>query len=347
MPSAQARAAVNCDSLFNSGLGSAEELFEASKWVWMDGQIVQWEEATIHVSAHALHYGTGVFEDIRCYDTGVEPAIFRLDAHLERFYASGSVYGLRVPFDRAELRSAICDLIRRNQFRNCYIRPLCHFGSKSLGLLPDNCPIHTSILVWPWKSYLSSAALAAGISVGLSSWTKFDGRTMPPAAKACGQYLNSILALREAVHGGFEEALLLDQHGSICEGSGENVFLIKNGILLTNDERQPILPGITRDSIIQIAHDLGISVELRPLTIRDLLIADEVFLAGTAAEILPVRSIEGKCVSGGTRGPMTEALQRKFFAVVTGQEQTYRQWLHFIPQSVDEQDKSTLDVEYH
>jgi branched-chain amino acid aminotransferase len=305
-------------------------MFDVNQLVWMDGDIVAWEDATVHVSSHALHYGTGVFEGIRCYDTPLGPAVFRLDAHLERFYASGSVYGLRMPFTAAELSHGVCELIRRNGFRSCYIRPICYYGSKSLGLLPDKCPIHVSILAWPWESYHGSAALNSGVSVTISSWTKVHSRMMPTTAKACGQYLNSILATREAVGDGYDEALLLDQAGNVCEGAGENIFIVKDGTLVTNDDRHSILLGVTRNSVITIARDLGFPIVIRALTVRDLISADEAFFTGTAAEVTPIRALDGRPIGRGTRGPITEVLQCRFFAAVSGADPTYRKWLYLV-----------------
>jgi branched-chain amino acid aminotransferase len=306
-------------------------MFEECKWIWMDGELLPWGDATIHVSSHALHYGTGVFEGIRCYETALGPALFRLDAHLERFYASGSVYGLRMPFTAAEVGEGVCEVVRQNGFRSCYVRPICYYGSKSLGLLPDKCPTHVSILAWPWASYHGSVALNAGVNITISSWAKFDSRAMPTTAKACGQYLNSILATREAVGDGYDEALLLDQSGNVCEGAGENVFIVRNGKLITNDERHSILLGVTRDAVITMALDVGLSVEIRALTVRDLISADEAFFTGTAAEVTPIRALDGRLIGRGSRGPITEVLQRRFFAAVTGCEPAYRGWLHLVP----------------
>jgi branched-chain amino acid aminotransferase len=279
----------------------------------------------------AIHYGTGVFEGIRCYETAQGPVLFRLDAHLERFYASASVYGMRIPFARHELADAICELIWRHGFTSCYVRPICYRGSRTLGLLPDKCPIHVSILIWLWGSYLGNAALQDGVSVTISSWTKFHSSMMPTAAKACGQYLYSILATREAFHEGYDEALLLDTNGHICEGSGENIFLVKNKKLRTNDERHSILLGVTRDAVITLARDLGIPVEVQALTVRDLHSAEQALFTGTAVELTPIRSVDGRPIGQGIRGPITETLQRRFFDAATGNDPIYKGWLHPVP----------------
>jgi branched-chain amino acid aminotransferase len=233
--------------------------FAQTKWVWMDGVLVQWANASVHVSAHGLHYGTGVFEGIRCYETSDGPAVFRLDTHIERLYASAAVYGLEIPFEKTELIDAVSQTIKHNNFQSCYIRPICFFGSEGLGLHPRNCPVQVIIFAWPWATYLGEEGLKNGIRVTISPWQKFHSAMMPATAKACGQYLNSILAVRDAVSRGFDEALLLDRNGNVAEGSGENLFLVRNGKLLTNDERHSILLGITRESVIQIAEDLGYS----------------------------------------------------------------------------------------
>ena len=309
-------------------------MFDQTQWVWMDGEIVAWSEATVHVSSHALHYGTGVFEGIRCYDTDQGPAIFRADAHLDRFFASAAVYGLRIPFSPEQLMEAMCALIRLNGFRSCYLRPICYYGSRSLGLLPDRCPMHASILAFPWNTMHGDEALRRGVHIGVSRWTKFHSTMMPTTAKACGQYINSILALREAVSAGFDDALLLDLGGSVCEGSGENLFLIKDGILFTNDERHSILMGVTRDAVITIARDLGIPVETRALQLEELTCADEAFFTGTAAEVTPIRALDDKPISNGSRGPITERIQQKFFSVVAAREPAYDHWLHRVPTGI-------------
>jgi branched-chain amino acid aminotransferase len=306
-------------------------MFEQTQWVWMDGEIVAWNDATVHVSSHALHYGTGVFEGIRCYETEDGPAIFRVDAHLERFRASAEVYGLRIPFTPEKLTEAMCVLIRLNGFESCYIRPICYYGSKSLGLMPDQCPVHVGILVWPWNTMHGDEALTKGVHIGVSRWTKFHSTMMPTTAKACGQYINSILALREAVREGFDEALLLDLNGNLSEGAGENLFLIKDGTVLTNDARHSILMGVTREAVIAITRDLDIPVEVRDLRLEELSSADEAFFTGTAAEVTPIRALDGKPIGSGRRGPITEKIQQKFFSAVYGRDPAYSSWLHRVP----------------
>lgn len=309
--------------------------FDQSKWVWRNGEIIRWEDATTHVSTHALHYGSGVFEGMRCYATDDGPAIFRLDAHLDRFYASAEVYGLEIPYDRSQLTEALEELVRVHEFESCYLRPLCYFGSSSLSVHPARCPIEVVILAWPWAPYLGAVGLEEGVRVTVSPWKKFHSDMMPTTAKACGQYLNSILAVRDAFKRGFDEALLLNSDGHLAEGSGENLFLVRDGELITNDEQDSILMGITRDAVIQIAKDSGYRVVTRAMTVDDLLTADEAFFTGTAAEVTPIREVDGVAVNNGKRGPITESIQRVFFSAVAGREGRYRDWLHVVAQPVE------------
>jgi len=304
--------------------------FDQSKWVWMNGAFVPWADATTHVSSHALHYGSGVFEGMRCYSTDDGPAVFRLDAHLNRLYTSAQVYGLEIPFERSTLANSIVELIQRNEFESCYVRPLCYYGSSTLGLHPARCPVEVVILAWPWPAYLGAIGLEKGVRVTVSTWKKFHSEMMPTTAKACGQYLNSILAVREAFARGFDEALLLNSDGRLAEGSGENIFLVQNGELVTNDERDSILLGVTRDAVITIADHLGHRVITRPIGVEDLIGADEAFLTGTAAEITPIREVDGVSVNGGQPGPVTQSIQRVFFSAVAGRDARYRDWLHFL-----------------
>jgi branched-chain amino acid aminotransferase len=296
----------------------------------MNGQIVDWRDATLHVSAHALHYGAGVFEGIRCYETADGPALFRLDAHLDRLLASAEMYGLALPYTREELEEAICETIERNEFASCYVRPICYYGSSSLSVHPRNCPVEVAILAWPWETYLGAEGLERGVRVKVSSITKFHSRMMPTTAKACGSYINSMLAVREAQAAGYDEALLLDERGNVAEGSGENLFIVNGGRLLTNDERSSILPGITRDAVIKIADDLGYTVNVGMIRLGDLYSADEAFFTGTAAEVTPVRELGDAEIGGGGRGPVTEKIQRAFFDASAGRDSRYKNWLHYV-----------------
>ena len=309
--------------------------FDQTQWVWRNGEIIRWEDANTHVSSHALHYGSGVFEGMRCYATDDGPAVFRLDAHLDRLYGSGSVYGLEIPYRREELAEAISELIRLNEFDSCYVRPLCYYGTSTLGVHPAKCPVEVVILTWPWAAYLGDEGLDKGVRVTVSPWLKFHSQMMPTTAKACGQYLNSMLAVRDAVSRGFDEAILLDIDGHIAEGSGENLFLVRDGRLLTNDERHSILMGITRDAVIRIAEDLGCRVEITALRLEDLLSADEAFFTGTAAEVTPIREVDDTVIGAGRRGPVTEQIQEVFFAATSGRDARYKDWLHLVAQPVE------------
>ena len=304
--------------------------FDQTNWVWMNGEIVPWAGATVHVSAHTLHYGSGVFEGMRCYETEDGPAVFRLDEHLERLYLSAAAYGIEIPYSKDELEKAVCETIRRNGFTSCYVRPICYHGSASLAVHPRNCPVEVVILAWPWAAYLGDEALERGVRVTVASWAKFHSRMMPTTAKGCGGYLNSMLASREAAGSGYDEALLLDESDNIAEGSGENLFIVRRGRLLTNDERSSILLGITRDAVIEIARDLGYHVEIATLTLEDLLSADEAFFTGTAVEVTPIRELDGELIGSGVRGPVTETIQRAFFAATFGRDLRYRDWLHLV-----------------
>ena len=302
--------------------------FDQSKWVWMDGHVIPWSSATTHVSAHALHYGSGVFEGMRCYETPRGPAVFRLEAHLDRLYASADTYGIDIPFTRAELTDGICEVVARNGFRSCYVRPICYVGSGSLSVHPGDNPVEVVILAWPWAPYLGAEGLEQGVRVTVSPWRKFQSRMMPTTAKACGQYLNSMLAVRDAVSRGFAEALLLDAEGHLAEGSGENLFIVRDERLLTNDERHSILMGVTRDAVLQIARDRGYRVEIGLLSLEDLLSADEAFFTGTAAEVTPIREVDGTLIGNARRGPVTEDIQKTFFAATAGRDQRYKDWLY-------------------
>jgi branched-chain amino acid aminotransferase len=301
--------------------------FEKSKWVWMNGELVPWSDATFHVSAHGLHYGSGVFEGLRCYETADGPAVFRIDDHLSRLYASAAAYGLEIPFAKGELANAVCEVVERNELSSCYVRPICFYGSDHLGLHPRDCAVEVVILAWPWAPYLGVEGLERGVRVTVSPWLKFHSQMMPTTAKACGQYLNSILAVREAAARGYDEALLLDAYGYIAEGSGENLFIVRDGRLLTNAERHSILLGITREAVIEIASDLGYAVDIRALQLSDLQAADEAFLTGTAAEVTPIREVDESPISNGLPGPITKRIQQVFFDAVAGCEERYQHWL--------------------
>lgn len=301
--------------------------FEDARWIWMNGSIVPWNEATLHVSTHTLHYGSGVFEGIRCYDTIDGAAIFRLREHLERLFESAKCYEIEIPFSTEELEDGVCDVVRRNEFRDCYVRPICYHGSRTLHLNPRGCPVEVAILAWPWDPFLNSGEGQKGARICVSPWRKFDSQMMPATAKACGQYINSILAVQNARHRGYDEALLLDAKGQIAEGAGENLFLVRDGRLITNDARHSILLGITRDAVIEIAHDLGIQLEISALALDDLLSADEAFFTGTAVEVAAIQEVEEKSIGSSVPGPVTQKIQQAFRAATSGQDEKYKRWL--------------------
>jgi len=300
------------------------------KFVWRNGKIVPWQQATVHVSCHGLHYGTGVFEGVRCYDTPSGPAVFRLGTHLDRWFASARTYGMAWPYSRHDLARAVLEVIRANQFRECYIRPIAFYGSHTLGINPKGCPTELAILAWPWGTYMGADALVSGIDVCISAWRKFSSQAIPAGVKACGQYLNSVLAAQDAAARGFGEALLLDDAGNLAEGSGENLFVVRRNRLFTNDQKSPVLLGVTRDSVIRIAIDLGMDVFLRNLELDDLMGAEEAFLTGTAAEITPIATVDMEPIGQGTRGPVTTKLQEAYRKAVLGRTSQYHDWLTYV-----------------
>ena len=302
--------------------------FQNVQWVWMNGDCIPWKDATVHVSAHALHYGSGVFEGIRCYETADGPAVFRLDPHLDRFYASAATYSISIPYSKEELTQAVCDIVARNGFSSCYVRPVCFRGSSTLTVHPRNCPVELAILTWPWSKYLGEEAAARGAHITVSPWRKFHSQMMPALAKACGQYVNSVLAVQDAVERGFDEAVLLNAAGNISEGSGENIFLVRDGKLITNGETDCILMGVTRDSVLHFARDLGWPVEVRSFSLEELLESDEAFFTGTAVEITSISEVDGRPIGSGRRGPLTETIQKLFADATSGRNARYRDWLH-------------------
>jgi branched-chain amino acid aminotransferase len=296
--------------------------------IWMNGEIVPWEEAKVHVLSHALHYGSGVFEGIRAYETERGTAVFRFREHLERLRQSALLYYMDVPYTLEKLREATHDLIRVNNLRSCYIRPLVMRGYGEMGLFPLNAPIDVVIAVWPWGAYLGEEGQKEGIRCKVSSWRRMSTDSFIPQAKACGQYLNSILAKVETAKAGYEEAILLDEHGNVCEGSGENLFLVRDGELCTPPATASILDGITRRSVIQIADDLGFRVVERDIARGELYQAEELFLTGTAAEVVPVREVDDHRL--GPPGEITTAIQACFFEAIAAKRQEYLEWLDFV-----------------
>ena len=299
-----------------------------AKFIWMNGEFVPWKDAKIHVLTHALHYGTAVFEGIRAYDTPrLGPAVFRFKEHMERLYASAKILRMEIPYTLTELMDIALELIRKNELRACYIRPLVYRGYYSIGVDPSECPVEVVIATWEWGAYLGEEALTQGVDVMVSTWNRAAPNTFPALAKATGNYLNGALVKQEAVLYGYKEGIALNALGYVSEGSGENLFLVKDGIIYTSPLSAIILPGITRNSVIQIARDLGYEVREEFIPREMLYIADELFFTGTAAEITPIRSVDKIPVGSGTRGPITKHLQEVFFRVVKGEEERYLHWL--------------------
>jgi branched-chain amino acid aminotransferase len=303
---------------------------EKSEWIWMNGELVAWADAKVHVLSHGLHYGTGVFEGIRAYETDRGTAVFRHREHLDRLERSAKLYYMDVPYSADELRDATHELIRRNELASCYIRPLAFRGYGEMGLYAKSAPIDVIIAVWPWGAYLGEEGKSSGIRCKVSSWRGLSGDSLIPHAKASGQYLNSILAKTESVNSGYDEAILLDVHGNVSEGSGENVFIVRDGILATPGHTSSILDGITRRSVIQIATDLGYAVEERDIARAELCLADEVFLTGTAAELVPVREVDD--IDLGGPGELTRVIQAKYEDALHGRAPEYLEWLDLVEQ---------------
>jgi branched-chain amino acid aminotransferase len=299
--------------------------------IWMNGEFVPWEDAKVHVLTHGLHYGTGVFEGERCYDTEIGPAVFRHHDHLRRLRRSAELYYMPLPFDLEALRTATLELIGRNALRSCYIRPLAFRGYGEMGLFAHSSPIEMIVAVWPWGAYLGEEGKRNGVRAKVSSWRRISPAGLIPHAKASGQYLNSILAKIESQKAGYEEAILLDEHGRVCEGSGENIFIVWEGRIVTPPPAASILDGITRKSVIQIARDLGIDVIERDIARAELYLADEVFMTGTAAELVPVREIDDHTIGDGTPGSVTRAVQTAFEDALFGRSERYREWLDPVP----------------
>jgi branched-chain amino acid aminotransferase len=293
----------------------------------MNGEFVKWEDATVHVLTHGLHYGTGVFEGIRCYDTELGPAVFRHAEHVERLHRSADLYYMPIPYSDEELRAATRELIARNGLRSCYIRPIVFRGYGTMGLFPLDAPVDVSIAVWEWGAYLGEDSKRDGIRAKVSSWRRISPDSLIPHAKASGQYLNSILAKIESHKAGYEEAILLDDNGHVCEGSGENIFAVRDGRIITPPQTASILDGINRRSIIRIARDLGYEVVERDLGRAELYLADELFLSGTAAELVPVREVDDHVIGAGTAGEVTRAVQATFEDALLGRDSRYRDWL--------------------
>jgi len=301
---------------------------QQADFIWMNGELVRWEDAKVHVLTHALHYGSGVFEGVRAYETERGTAVFRHQDHLDRLRRSAELYHMELPYTLEKLREATHELIRVNKLRSCYIRPVAYRGYGEMGLYPLNAPVDVFIAVWPWGAYLGEQGQREGIRCKVASWRRMSPASFIPQAKACGQYLNSILAKVESAKAGYEEAIMLDEYGNVSEGSGENVFVVRDGQISTPPSAASILDGITSRSVIQIAADLGFEVVARDIARGELYQADELFLTGTAAEIVPVREVDDHVL--GPPGELTQAIQKRFFDAIKGKREEYLEWLDFV-----------------
>ncbi len=297
--------------------------------IWSDGELVPWRNATTHLLTHTLHYGLGIFEGVRAYKTDNGTAIFRLEEHTDRLFRSGHILNMKIPYDAQTLIEAQKTVVRGNDLESAYIRPLAYYGSEGMGIRADMLKTHVAIAAWAWGAYLGEDGLRNGIKVRTSSLTRHHVNITMCRAKACGNYINSILALQEAIASGCDEALMLDSEGYVMEGTGENIFVVRNGVVYTPDLTSA-LEGITRDTVIQLLDDLGFELREKRITRDEVYIADEVFFTGTAAEVTPVRELDGRIIGNGSRGPITEQIQTAYFDCVEGRSEKHRDWLTYI-----------------
>jgi branched-chain amino acid aminotransferase len=297
--------------------------------IWMNGKMVDWDKAQVHVCTHALHYGSGVFEGIRAYETDSGTAVFRLKEHIDRLFNSAKILKMEIPYSKEEFRQAIKDTIKVNRLKSCYIRPLVYRGYNDLSLNPFNCPISCTVAVWEWGAYLGEEALAKGIRTKISSYARSYINSTSQKAKICANYINSIFAKMEAIEAGVDEAILLDTEGYITEGSGENLFWVRDGVIYTTPTNT-VLEGITRDAVIKVAQDMDYQVQEKRTGRDELYISDELFFTGTAAEVTPIREVDNYQIGEGKRGPVTENIQKKFFDIAKGKDDKYLSWLDYI-----------------
>ena len=298
-------------------------------FIWYDGKLVPWREATTHVLTHTLHYGLGVFEGVRAYETSQGPAVFRLPEHTDRLFRSAHILGMRIPYDKAAINEAVVATVRENNLASAYIRPMCFYGAEGMGLRADNLKVHVIVGAWKWGAYMGEDGIKNGIRVRTSSYNRHHVNVTMCRAKANGNYINSMMALHEALRNGGDEALLLDTEGYVSEGSGENIFIVRDGLLATPDLTSA-LDGITRETVMRLAEELGLKVQVRRITRDEVYIADEAFFSGTAAEITPIRELDGRPIGKGTRGPITEKLQTLYFDVVHGRRPQRASWLTLV-----------------
>jgi branched-chain amino acid aminotransferase len=294
--------------------------------IWLDGELVPWREAKVHVLTHTLHYGTGVFEGVRAYHAEQGTAIFRLEDHTDRLFRSAHILGMDMPYDKETLNAAQKQVVRENNLDSAYLRPMCFYGSEGIGLRADNLKVHVMIAGWEWGAYLGKDAIEKGIRIRTSSYTRHHVNITMCKAKANGNYMNSTLALSEALRDGYDEALLLDVDGFVAEGSGENIFIVRNGIIFTPDLTSA-LEGITRETIVELAKEFGYEIREKRITRDEVYVADEAFFTGTAAEVTPIRELDGRKIGSGVRGPITEKLQSKYFDLVHGRVAEHMDWL--------------------
>jgi branched-chain amino acid aminotransferase len=299
--------------------------------IWMNGELVAWEDAKVHVLTHCLHYGTGVFEGMRAYETERGTAIFRHEEHLDRLYKSAELYYMPIPYTRDELRTAVHSVVAQNGLPSCYIRPIAFRGAGVMGINPLEAPVDVAIAAWPWGAYLGDAAKENGVRAKVTSWRRISADSLIPHAKASGQYLNSVLAKIESHKAGYEEGILLDQHGFVSEGTGENIYIVRDGVVITPPQTAGILDGINRRSVIQIAADEGYELVERDIARAEMYLADEVFMTGTAAELTPIREIDDHVIGDGKRGPVTTQLQRVFEDALYGRDPRYAAWNDVVP----------------
>ncbi len=302
---------------------------DQSKFIWFNGEVVPWEQAQIHVMSHVLHYGSGVFEGIKCYETSEGPAIFRLPEHIQRLFLSAEKYGMEIPYSPDALITACKNIVEINEFENCYIRPIAFYGYDTLGVNPKDCPVEVAIASFYWGAYLGDDGVANGVNITISPWKRLSLEAFPASAKASGQYLNSMLAVQDARKRGYDEALLLNQNGFVAEGSGQNLFIVKNNTLYTNDESASILLGITRETIIQVAEDKGYKVQIGDISKEDLFMADEAFFTGSASEVTPIATIDDQPLGEGTPGPLSLELRQAYLDIIHGRDSRYHHWLSF------------------
>jgi len=294
--------------------------------IWMDGELVPWREAQIHVLTHSLHYGMGVFEGVRAYKTDRGTAIFRLQEHTRRLFGSAHIMMMKLPWDRETINTAQITAVRENRLETAYIRPLFFYGAEGMGLRADNLKVHAMVAAWEWGAYLGADNMEKGIRIKTSSYTRHHVNITMCKAKATGNYINSMLALNEALQSGYDEAMLLDDHGFVAEGSGENIFIVRDGVLYTPDTSSA-LEGITRDTLMELATDIGLTVSEKRISRDEVYLADEAFFTGTAAEVTPIREVDNRVIGNGGRGPLTEQLQTLYFDVVHGRVEKYNDWL--------------------